>query len=50
MGDALPLERLDIDEEPPDRPVWVGYHRDLKRLVRLRAFVDHVRARTPKVL
>ncbi len=50
MGDALPLERIALPEDPPGRSVWIGYHRDLKQLGRLRAFVDHVRASTPKVL
>jgi len=26
----------------PDRDTWVGYHRDLKRLARLRALLDLV--------
>lgn len=50
VGDALPLERIELDEEPPGRDVYVGYHRDLKRLGRLRAFLDHVRASLPKEL
>jgi len=50
MGDTLPLERLELVEDPPGRSVWIGYHRDLKQLARLRAFVDHVRASTPKIL
>jgi DNA-binding transcriptional LysR family regulator len=47
LGDALPLVALDVDEPPPDRAVWLGYHRDLKRLARLRALVDHLTATTP---
>ena len=27
---------------PPARDIWLGYHRDLKRLARLRALVDHL--------
>jgi len=50
IGDALPLVRLDVGEEPPGRVVWLGYHRDLKGLARLRAFVDHVRAAVPKTI
>ncbi|MBO0144516.1 LysR family transcriptional regulator [Agrobacterium sp. Ap1] len=34
------LVRLDIGEDPPGRDVWMGYHRDLKQLGRLRAFVE----------
>ncbi|UQA60602.1 LysR family transcriptional regulator [Polyangium aurulentum] len=50
IGDALPLVRLDVGEEPPERVVWLGYHRDLKGLARLRAFVEHVRAAVPKTI
>ncbi|MDE1996943.1 MAG: LysR family transcriptional regulator [Rhizobiaceae bacterium] len=34
--------RVDIGENPPGRDTWVGYHRDLKRLARLRALLDLV--------
>lgn len=34
------IRRLDLSEEPPYREIWMGYHRDLRRLQRLRAFVD----------
>lgn len=50
VGDALSLERIRLEEDPPLRGVSVGYHRDLKRLGRLRAFLDHVRAATPKTI
>lgn len=41
VGDKQPeLLRLDVGEKPPGRDVWMGYHRDLKQLGRLRAFVD----------
>lgn len=41
LGDALPgVERLDLGSAPPPRTTYVGYHRDLKRLARLRALVD----------
>lgn len=43
LGDALPaIERVDLGEAPPGRDTWVGYHRDLKRLQRLRALLDLV--------
>jgi DNA-binding transcriptional LysR family regulator len=43
LGDAIPgIERIDLGEEPPGRDTWVGYHRDLKRLARLRALLDLV--------
>ncbi|HEV2674960.1 MAG TPA: LysR family transcriptional regulator [Aliidongia sp.] len=41
LGDGLPgVERIDLGEAPPGRDTWVGYHRDLKRLARLRALLD----------
>jgi DNA-binding transcriptional LysR family regulator len=43
LGDALSgLERIDLGEDPPDRDTWVGYHRDMRRLARLRALLDLV--------
>ncbi|MBB5571568.1 DNA-binding transcriptional LysR family regulator [Rhizobium paranaense] len=43
LGDAIAgIERVDIGETPPGRDTWVGYHRDLKRLARLRALLDLV--------
>lgn len=43
LGDGLPgIERIDLGEPPPGRDTWVGYHRDLKRLARLRALLDLV--------
>jgi DNA-binding transcriptional LysR family regulator len=41
LGDALAgVERIDLGEHPPGRDTWVGYHRDLKRLARLRTLLD----------
>jgi DNA-binding transcriptional LysR family regulator len=41
LGDATrDLHRIDIGEQPPGRDVWIGYHRDLKQLARLRALLD----------
>ncbi|MEK1892038.1 MAG: LysR substrate-binding domain-containing protein [Rhizobium sp.] len=41
VGDKQPnLQRVDLGEEPPTRDIWMGYHRDLRRSARLRAFVD----------
>ena len=34
------LRRLELPSEPPARDIWMGYHRDLKNLQRLRAFID----------
>jgi DNA-binding transcriptional LysR family regulator len=50
MGDALPLVALTFDEPPPSRQVWLGYHRDLKRLGRLRALLDHLVEAVPREL
>jgi DNA-binding transcriptional LysR family regulator len=41
LGDSHPaLARVGRLQMPPGRDVWLGYHRDLRRLPRLRAFVD----------
>ncbi len=41
LGDIEPgLQRIDLGEAPPGRDVWVGFHRDLRRLARLRALLD----------
>ncbi|MEK6345978.1 MAG: LysR family transcriptional regulator [Burkholderia sp.] len=41
VGDQLAtIRRLDLSDAPPSRDIWMGYHRDLRRLQRLRAFVD----------
>jgi DNA-binding transcriptional LysR family regulator len=41
LGDAFAgLKRIDLGEDPPGRDTWIGYHRDLKRLARLRALLD----------
>ena len=43
LGDAIPgLQKIDLGEAPPGRDVWVGYHRDLRGVRRLRAFLDLV--------
>ncbi|WP_109126664.1 LysR family transcriptional regulator [Dyella sp. C11] len=43
LGDATPgIERIETREEPPSRDTWIGYHRDLRRLARLRALIDLV--------
>lgn len=41
LGDRLPgAVRLDLGGVPPSREVWVGFHRDLRRLPRLRSLLD----------
>ena len=52
VGDQVEgLRRLELDDAPPSRDIWVGYHRDLKQLHRLRAFlniaVEHLSERSP---
>ncbi len=43
LGDEVPgIRRLALSQPPPGRDTWVGYHRDLRRLPRLRAFLDMV--------
>jgi len=41
LGDQVNgIRLLELGVEPPHREIWMGYHRDLRRLNRLRAFVD----------
>lgn len=41
LGDAHPnLQRVGHASFPPGRDVWLGYHRDLRRLPRLRALLE----------
>jgi DNA-binding transcriptional LysR family regulator len=41
LGDATPgIALVDLGEQPPSRDTWIGYHRDLRRLPRLRALLD----------
>ncbi|MHC1481291.1 LysR family transcriptional regulator [Frateuria aurantia] len=41
VGDQIgTLRRLHLRDDPPHREIWIGYHRDLRRLQRLRAFVE----------
>jgi DNA-binding transcriptional LysR family regulator len=43
LGDSLAgVEQIDLGEAPPGRDTWVGYHRDMRRLPRLRAFLGMV--------
>lgn len=43
LGDSMAdLQRIDLGEDPPARDMWVGYHRDMRRLARLRALLDMV--------
>ena len=43
LGDAIPeIARIDLGQDPPGRDTFVGYHRDLRRLARLRALLDLV--------
>jgi DNA-binding transcriptional LysR family regulator len=43
LGDRTPgLKRIDVGEPPPGRDTYLGYHRDLRRLARLRALLELV--------
>jgi DNA-binding transcriptional LysR family regulator len=44
LGAQFGLIPVESDDGPPGRDIWLGYHADLKRLRRLRAFVDHLSA------
>lgn len=51
VGNNVPgLRLLDLPSEPPSRDIWMGYHRDLKHLQRLRAFVEVVEDHLREVL
>jgi len=46
LGDAVPgLTLIDPDDAPPSRDIWVGYHRDLRQMDRLRVMLDIASAR-----
>ena len=41
LGDATPgIVEIELGSSPPGRDIWLGFHRDLRRLARLRALVD----------
>ena len=43
LGDHVPgLARAELGVSPPSREMYVGYHKDLRRLTRLRRLLDHV--------
>lgn len=43
LGDRIPgIVPIDLGETPPGRDTYVGYHRDLRRLSRMRALLDLV--------
>ena len=43
VGNQIPgIRKLELPTSPPARDVWIGYHRDLRRLQRLRAFISTV--------
>jgi DNA-binding transcriptional LysR family regulator len=43
VGDQIAgIRRLELPASPPARDIWMGYHRDLRRLQRLRAFISTV--------
>jgi len=45
VGSQMPgIRRLELPKSPPARDIWMGYHRDLRRLGRLRAFISTVSA------
>src|SRR5262249_18467225 len=47
LGDETPgILRMDVGENPPGRDTYVGYHRDLRRLTRMRALLDLVITRS----
>lgn len=46
LGDSFDgLQLVELEESPPGRDVWLGYHRDAKGSARLRALLDITLAR-----
>ncbi|GAA0666397.1 LysR family transcriptional regulator [Rheinheimera tangshanensis] len=39
------LQQLPVASAPPSRPIWLGYHQDLRHQRRLRAFIDFITQR-----
>jgi DNA-binding transcriptional LysR family regulator len=51
MADPLPLlRRIPLSEEPPSKPVFLAMHRDMRRVPRVRAFVDVLENAARRVL
>ncbi len=45
VGSQIPgIRELSLPSKPASRDIWMGYHRDLRRLERLRAFISTVSA------
>lgn len=42
VGSGAGLVQIEVDEPPPGREIWLGYHTDFRRLTRLRLLVDHL--------
>lgn len=48
LGDSFAeLKRINLGEPPPSRDTWLGYHKDLKRLNRLRSLLELLAAQFP---
>ncbi len=48
LGDTFgELRRIALGEPPPSRDTWIGYHKDLKRLTRLRSLLELLSERFP---
>jgi DNA-binding transcriptional LysR family regulator len=42
VGRQLDLVHVEVNEEPPPREIWIGYHHELNRLARMRAMLEHL--------
>ena len=43
VGNRTPgLEVLSLPVPAPERPLWLGVHRDVRKLARVRAAIDHL--------
>jgi DNA-binding transcriptional LysR family regulator len=51
LAEAAPeLRRLALDEDPPNKPVYLAMHRDMRRVPRVRALADWVAAEAVRTL
>jgi DNA-binding transcriptional LysR family regulator len=42
VGQQLDLAQVEMDDQPPQREIWVGHHHEVRRLARVRAFIDYL--------
>lgn len=51
LGDSFQgLQLLSVDQTPPNKSLWVGYHGDLRNLARLRRLIDFIQGKLAAVI